>query len=314
MPAERPRRKFGGMKEVRAPVDRQPHPVALNGPPRNEVAAPPAGTTSQRRWESEARFFDELAARVARELRPMPAPLLARYLEHPRVIYDKEFRFCLLGSLRGQVALDLGCGDGSNAVLLAKRGAYVEGVDVSPRLIEVARRRAELEGVGPRVRFQCAPIERVVFPPGTFDLVWGDGVLHHLVDVLEPTLAQLLRWSKKGALFVFSEPVGDQRWLRRLRAHVPIHTDATADERPLEAHEVALLRRFLPGLRERRFDAFARLTRFVLPVGDYEGAAPLRRRLVDALHALDWAALSVPTLRPLGGMNVMWGRRPAAPS
>ncbi|MFA7265971.1 MAG: class I SAM-dependent methyltransferase [Candidatus Nanopelagicales bacterium] len=44
-------------------------------------------------------------------------------------------------------ALDLGCGEGGDAVWLAKQGWAVTGIDISPRAIERARQAAEREGV-----------------------------------------------------------------------------------------------------------------------------------------------------------------------
>jgi 2-polyprenyl-3-methyl-5-hydroxy-6-metoxy-1,4-benzoquinol methylase len=46
-----------------------------------------------------------------------------------------------LGDLAGCHALDAGCGEGYLARILAGRGARVTGVDISPRLIGVARRK-----------------------------------------------------------------------------------------------------------------------------------------------------------------------------
>jgi magnesium-protoporphyrin O-methyltransferase len=43
--------------------------------------------------------------------------------------------------LRGARVLDAGCGTGALAVLLAQRGADVVGVDISPRLIDIAQQR-----------------------------------------------------------------------------------------------------------------------------------------------------------------------------
>jgi 2-polyprenyl-3-methyl-5-hydroxy-6-metoxy-1,4-benzoquinol methylase len=45
----------------------------------------------------------------------------------------------LLGELDGKTALDAGCGEGSLARIMAERGARVTGIDLSPRLIEMAR-------------------------------------------------------------------------------------------------------------------------------------------------------------------------------
>ena len=44
---------------------------------------------------------------------------------------------------RGQTALDIGCGAGSEAVFLASEGIAVIGVDASPVALEIARRRSE---------------------------------------------------------------------------------------------------------------------------------------------------------------------------
>src|SRR5207302_532092 len=155
----------------------------------------------------------------------------------------------------------------TNAVLLARAGAQVEGVDISPGLIEVATRRAHAENLLPRVRFHCAPVERAQLPSDAFDVVWGDQILHHLADVLEPTLEKLCAWAKPGARFIFGEPVSLSALSRRLRrAHL-----ATPDARPLEARELALVKRFLPDLQVRHFDLLGRLTPLMVAAGD-EGA------------------------------------------
>src|SRR3989441_7248933 len=51
-----------------------------------------------------------------------------------------------LGDVRGLRVLDAGCGDGWLSVILAKRGATVDGFDISPRAIQCARRRAVANG------------------------------------------------------------------------------------------------------------------------------------------------------------------------
>jgi SAM-dependent methyltransferase len=65
--------------------------------------------------------------------------------------------------------LDVGTGTGAVARLVAARlpEAEIEGVDVSDRMIDEARRLSD----SPRVRFQVADAEKLPFPDGSFDLV-----------------------------------------------------------------------------------------------------------------------------------------------
>jgi SAM-dependent methyltransferase len=58
----------------------------------------------------------------------------------------------------------------------------VVGLDRDPRLIEIARRRAEAEGVADRVRWACGEIGRLPLPPGAAGVVWASGVVHHIAD------------------------------------------------------------------------------------------------------------------------------------
>jgi 2-polyprenyl-3-methyl-5-hydroxy-6-metoxy-1,4-benzoquinol methylase len=260
------------------------------------------------RWASESDFFDQMAERLAAQARPLDALTVERYRETRRPWFNKEFRFKLMGDLHGKRVLDVGCGDGSNAILMARFGARVTGIDISPKSIELCNRRAELDGVGGNTQFICSPLETADLLTGSYDIIWGDGVLHHLIPELDGVMRQLVSYAKPGALFVFSEPVCLSPLLRRLRKRIPIHTDATPNERPLERAEMATIRRYLPHLELRWFSFLSRLDRFFLRDNNYE-RAPLHRRLAaDALGRADQAVLSVPGLQPLGGMCVMYGQ------
>jgi 2-polyprenyl-3-methyl-5-hydroxy-6-metoxy-1,4-benzoquinol methylase len=266
-----------------------------------------AGDLREARWKSEASFFDRFAEQaLADGVKPFSAAVLRRYLRRRlRRRFSKEFRLQLLGDLCGKRVLDVGCGDGANAALLALRGAEVVGIDVSPRSIELAQLRAQATGVSSRARFYCSPIEEAPLEDGAFDVIWGDGILHHVIPELDSVLARLRRTAKSGARVVFSEPLCLWTWLRRLRQHVPVHTDATPDERPLQRAELTVIQRHFPDVDLTFFDALGRLTRFVLPSNDYEGAPWTRRLAADLLFAIDVPLLSIRPIAPLGGMAVL---------
>ena len=84
------------------------------------------------------------------------------------------------GLLCGRL-LDAGCGSGEHALLAAARGADVVGVDVSPRAIERARRKAGERGLA--VRFEVADAFSLGELGLTFDTVIDSGLFHVFDDV-----------------------------------------------------------------------------------------------------------------------------------
>jgi 2-polyprenyl-3-methyl-5-hydroxy-6-metoxy-1,4-benzoquinol methylase len=258
------------------------------------------------RWKQEARFFDEQSQNL--KVAPVDPLTLDRYRSTRRLRFNKEFRFHLLGDLRGKRVLDVGCGDGGNTVLLAKLGArMVTGIDISPGCIAVAKHRAEINGIGERVKFVCAPLETAPLSTGVFDVIWADAILHHLIADLDAVLKKLMASAKPGALVLFSEPVNFSARLRRIRFLIPVHTDATPGERPLERAEIVLLRSYIPDLRIRPFALLGRLDRFVLRNYNYERSPGWRRAISSALAAADTILLRLPGVDHFAGTAVLYG-------
>ncbi|MEU3311700.1 class I SAM-dependent methyltransferase [Streptomyces sp. NPDC006662] len=67
-------------------------------------------------------------------------------------------------------ALDLGCGEGADAVWLAGRGWRVTGTDISPVALERAAGHAAEAGLADRIAFERHDLGES-FPAGEFDLV-----------------------------------------------------------------------------------------------------------------------------------------------
>jgi SAM-dependent methyltransferase len=90
--------------------------------------------------------------------------LFSRYMEPgARVFYER-----LDVPARCQL-LDVACGSGQVALLAAKDGVQVTGVDIAPNLIKRAQARASAEGLA--ARFMEADAEALPFDDGTFDVV-----------------------------------------------------------------------------------------------------------------------------------------------
>ena len=90
------------------------------------------------------------------------------------------------GSFRA--VLDVGCGQGTQAILLARRGCLVTGVDLSEELLEAARAAAlaEPEEVRGRLRFERADLlDLGTGYEGRFDVVCCHGVLMYVPSLAE---------------------------------------------------------------------------------------------------------------------------------
>ncbi|HWP23322.1 MAG TPA: class I SAM-dependent methyltransferase [Candidatus Binatia bacterium] len=66
-------------------------------------------------------------------------------------------------------ALDIACGQGRNAIFLARLGFHVRGVDISPVALAEARFRAEEAKVN--IQWQQADLEKFPLPAAQFDLI-----------------------------------------------------------------------------------------------------------------------------------------------
>ena len=86
----------------------------------------------------------------------------------------------LCGIVPGQFVLDIGCGTGYTACLLAREyGANVVAADISPKVLEWAKKRIAKERVGAAVKTTEANAEDLSFLDNSFDCVIAESVLIH---------------------------------------------------------------------------------------------------------------------------------------
>ncbi len=124
---------------------------------------------------------------------------------------DKPFDRWLLTRVAELAAsapvVDLGCGPGHVTAFLADAGADVTGIDLSPAMIEQARRRH------PGVRFEVGHLGRVLRPPNA--AAWGAMVafyslIHLAASELATTLAALERVLSPGGWLVLALHAGEE--------------------------------------------------------------------------------------------------------
>lgn len=95
----------------------------------------------------------------------------------------------------GKRVLEIGFGTGTDLLQFARGGAMVTGVDLTPRSIEIARRRFEVYGL--TGEFAIGDAENLSFPNANFDVVYSFGVLHHTPDT-QRAVSEIYRVLKPG--------------------------------------------------------------------------------------------------------------------
>jgi SAM-dependent methyltransferase len=100
----------------------------------------------------------------------------------------------------GMSVLEMGCGAGYFTGELARSGADIVAIDVSPELLEIAKANSS----APNVRYEVQNACELNYPDAVFDSVVGNSVLHHLE--IEAALHEIYRVLKPGGSVYFTEP------------------------------------------------------------------------------------------------------------
>lgn len=151
--------------------------------------------------------------------------------------YPLEYAFYLLGNVHEKLVLDLGCGSGESVIPLLRRGARVIGIDISPELIEIAKKRLEIHGLQGDMRVGSA--YETQLPAASVDVVFCMSLIHHL-DI-KRMRDEMLRILRPGGILILKEPIRFSREYGLARSLFPSQDDISDDEHPLTREELQLV-------------------------------------------------------------------------
>ena len=124
---------------------------------------------------------------------------------------------------RAKVVLDAGCGHGLMTAAIARSSATAVGVELSPAVNDAYRRNRNKNAW-----FAQADLQHLPFAPGSFDVLYSSGVIHHTENT-EATLDRIVPVLKPGgrlSLWLYRPQEGrfHQGMLiaRRLTSRLPI--------------------------------------------------------------------------------------------
>jgi len=153
--------------------------------------------------EKQAEYWDSvLDPQNLSEDEEVPVNLLSEleFYEAPA----QEFAYNLMGEMAGKEILEIGCGLGVNAIILAQEGAKVTGLDLSSRRLEAVSEiitENEINGIN----LVCGSGEALPFPDESFDIVYTNAVMIHMDK--QKAIREIRRVLRPGGVAILVEPM-----------------------------------------------------------------------------------------------------------
>jgi SAM-dependent methyltransferase len=219
------------------------------------------------RIKKEANFFDNRYTMRTQNIRNRAHSNLSLFYSQTK---SKQFYLEYLREFGAKKkVLEYGCGLGSAAFKMSELGATVLGIDISEIAIKQARLRAEQMQLN-NIAFHVMDAEALALGKKRFDLICGNGILHHLS--LEKAFDEIARVLKPDGKAVFKEPLGYNPLINVYRILTP-HL-RTKDEHPLLMDDFKIAKNFFKNINIYYFDLF---TLTVIPFLKIPGSAALLR-------------------------------------
>ena len=222
--------------------DRTPVPLPVADAPSQADATPLEGTAPELAAKQSYRDFYDDVTRKLEQTGVAAASFFLNYgyVSHGRgdesrvVVPDTVFNansvrlaYEVIGAtdLRGKRVLDVGCGRGGTAALIAEHfGTTVTGVDLSPEAVAFNRRTHR----DPNLRFEVGDAEHLPCEPGAFDVVTNIESSHTYPN-LRAFYGEVSRVLASGGVFLYTDLLPVARWLEVRALLGPLGLDIRTD-------------------------------------------------------------------------------------
>lgn len=184
--------------------------------------------------------------------------------------------------------LDYCCGNGELSIILAKKGANVFGIDISPISVENAKKQASLQGMDKTTTFLVMDAEKLDFEDNFFDVIVCHGVLHHLdVKKAFPELARVLKPQRE---VICVDPLAYNPIFQLYRKLTPHLRTAWETEHILGKKDLNIAKEYFGKVETRFFHLF------VLAAVLFR-KLPAFNPILKILEKIDSAILKLPVLK-----------------
>ncbi len=134
-------------------------------------------------------------------------------------LYQNNFR----EKIKGKKVLEMGCGDCTNAAVMAALGAEVYANDIASASGEIVRKLNENYSFKYPIIFVEGDFLENKLPSQSFDFVLGKAFLHHLILPKEELfIIETARLLKPNGEARFFEPAVNNKILDEIRWHIPV--------------------------------------------------------------------------------------------
>ncbi|RJS97608.1 class I SAM-dependent methyltransferase [Halococcus sp. IIIV-5B] len=113
---------------------------------------------------------------------------------------EKEAVLSAVGPVEGKHILEIACGTGRFTTMLARRGADIVGLDISPAMLQEGRKKAHAAGIADHLEFMRGDAARLPFPDDHFETVVAMRFFH-LADTPASFLAEMRRVARDQVVF-----------------------------------------------------------------------------------------------------------------